>query len=157
MKNTPKNISIDKLYPFEGHPFKVQDNEEMNALTLSIQEQGILSPLIVRPKENTEDEYEIISGHRRFRAAVKAGMKEVPALSQAQRLKALSMQGSFTREQLSAIMSEEKANQKERVKIPVDRIRKYFPPSYTTAQIEETIVKLCEAYHRKRLRDRDSR
>ena len=46
MKNTPKNISIDKLYPFEGHPFKVQDNEEMNALTLSIQEQGILSPLI---------------------------------------------------------------------------------------------------------------
>ena len=49
MKNTPKNISIDKLYPFEGHPFKVQDNEEMNALTLSIQEQGILSPLIVRP------------------------------------------------------------------------------------------------------------
>ena len=284
MKNTPKNISIDKLYPFEGHPFKVQDNEEMNALIESIQEQGILSPLLVRPKENTEDEYEIVSGHRRFRAAVKAGMKEVPALivpldrdaaviavvdsnlhrehilpsekafayklkaealnhkgwrtdltseqlapklateqiaedagtskdtvkryirltkliqpildmvdegriaftpaveisylqseeqemllsemeysectpnlSQAQRLKALSMQGSFTREQLSAIMSEEKANQKERVKIPVDRIRKYFPPSYTTAQIEETIVKLCEAYHRKRLRDRDSR
>ena len=256
----------------------------MNALIESIQEQGILSPLIVRPKENTEDEYEIVSGHRRFRAAVKAGMKEVPALivpldrdaatiavvdsnlhrehilpsekafayklkaealnhkgwrtdltseqlapklateqiaedagtskdtvkryirltnliqpildmvdegriaftpavelsylqpeeqnmllsemeyndctpnlSQAQRLKALSIQGLFTKEQLSAIMSEEKANQKERVKIPVDRIRKYFPQSYTTAQIEETIVKLCEAYHRKRLRDRDSR
>ena len=80
MKNTPKNISIERLFPFEGHPFKVQDNEEMNALIESIQEQGILSPLIVRPKENTEDEYEIISGHRRFRAAVKAGMKEVPAL-----------------------------------------------------------------------------
>lgn len=284
MKNTPKNISIERLFPFEGHPFKVQDNEEMNALIESIQEQGILSPLIVRPKENTEDEYEIISGHRRFRAAVKAGMKEVPALivsfdrdaaviavvdsnlhrehilpsekafayklkaealnhkgwrtdltseqqapklateqiakdagtskdtvkryirltnliqpildmvdegriaftpaveisylqpeeqnmllsemeyndctpnlSQAQRLKALSMQGLFTKEQLSAIMSEEKANQKERVKIPVDRIRKYFPQSYTTVQIEETIVKLCEAYHRKRLRGRDSR
>ena len=282
MKNTPKNILIEKLFPFEGHPFKVQDNEEMNTLIESIGGQGILSPLIVRPKENTEDEYEIVSGHRRFRAAGKAGVKEVPALivpfdrdaaaiavvdsnlhrehilpsekafayklkmealsrqgnrsdltsdqlgpkltvekisendsatqvkryirltnliqpildmvdegriaftpaveisylqpeeqemllsemeyndctpnlSQAQRLKALSMQGSFTREQLSAIMSEEKANQKERVKIPVDRIRKYFPPSYTTAQIEETIVKLCEAYHRKRLRDRDSR
>ena len=67
------------------------------------------------------------------------------------------MKGLFTKEQVSAIMSEEKANQKERVKIPVDRIRKYFPQSYTTAQIEETIVKLCEAYHRKRLRDRDSR
>lgn len=288
MKNTPKNISIEKLFPFEGHPFKVQDNEEMNALTLSIQEQGILSPLIVRPKENTQDEYEIVSEHRRFRAAVKAGIKEGPALivpidrdaaaiavvdsnlhrehilpsekafayklkmealsrqgkrtdltsgqivpksddnrttaqigmdmgdsyktvqryirltnlippildlvdekriaftpavelsyllpeeqemllsemeysdctpnlSQAQRLKALSIQGLFTKEQLSAIMSEEKANQKERVKIPVERIRKYFPKDYTTTQMEETIVKLCEAYHRKRLRDRDSR
>lgn len=287
-KNTPKNISIEKLFPFEGHPFKVQDNEEMNALIESIQEQGILSPLLVRPKENTGDEYEIVSGHRRFRAAGKAGMKEVPALivpldhdaaaiavvdsnlhrehilpsekafayklkmealsrqgkrtdltlgqlvpksddnrttaqigmnmgdsyktvqryihltnlippildmvdekriaftpavelsyllpeeqtmllsemeyndctpnlSQAQRLKELSMQGLFTEERLSSIMSEEKANQKERVKIPAERIRKYFPKDYTTAQIEETIVKLCEAYHRKRLRDRDSR
>lgn len=288
MKNTSKNISIEKLFPFEGHPFKVQDNEEMNALIESIQEQGVLSPLIVRPKENTADEYEIVSGHRRFRAAVKAGIKEVPALIvpidrdaaaiavvdsnlhrehilpsekafayklkmealsrqgkrtdltsgqivpksddnrttaqigidmgdsyktvqryirltnlippildmvdekriaftpavelsyllpeeqimllsemeysdctpnlfQAQRLKALSIQGLFTKEQLSAIMSEEKANQKERVKIPVERIRKYFPKDYTTTQMEETIVKLCEAYHRKRLRDRDSR
>ena len=285
MKNTPKNIAIEKLFPFEGHPFKVQDNEEMNALIESIQEQGVLSPLIVRPKENTADEYEIVSGHRRFRAAVKAGIKEVPALivpldrdaaaiavvdsnlhrehilpsekafayklkaeaikrygkfnlgqlvpnydvtrttaeigqisgesyktvqryirltnlippildmvdekriaftpavelsyllpeeqtmllsemeyndctpnlSQAQRLKELSMQGLFTEERLSAIMSEEKANQKERVKISAERIRKYFPKDYTTAQIEETIVKLCEAYHRKRLRDRDSR
>ena len=288
MKNTPKNIAIEKLSPFEGHPFKVQDNEEMNALIESIREQGILSPLIVRPKENTADEYEIVSGHRRFRAAVKAGIKEVPALivpldrdaaaiavvdsnlhrehilpsekgfayklkmealsrqgkrtdltsgqivpksddnrttaqigmdmgdsyktvqryirltnlippildmvdekriaftpavelsyllpeeqtmlvsemeyndctpnlSQAQRLKALSIQGLFTKEQLSAIMSEEKSNQKERVKIPVERIRKYFPKDYTTTQMEEIIVKLCEAYHRKRLRDRDSR
>lgn len=282
MKNTPKNIAIEKLFPFEGHPFKVQDNEEMNALIESIQEQGILSPLIVRPKENTEDEYEIVSGHRRFRAAIKAGIIEIPALivpldhdaatiavvdsnlhrehilpsekafayklkmealsrqgkrsdltldqhgpkltvekiskndsatqvkryirltnlilsildmvdegsiaftpavelsylqpeeqamllsemeysdctpnlSQAQRLKALSVQGLFTKEQLSAIMSEEKANQKERVKIPVERIRKYFPKNYITTQMEETIVKLCEAYHRKRLRDRDSR
>lgn len=288
MKNTPKNISIEKLFPFEGHPFKIQDNEEMNTLIESIQEQDVLSPLIVRPKENTEDKYEIVSGHRRFRAAVKAGIKEVPALivpldrdaaaiavvdsnlhrehilpsekafayklkmealsrqgkrtnltsgqivpksdnnrttaqigidmgdsyktvqryirltnlippildmvdekriaftpavelsylkpeeqnmllseieyndctpnlSQALRLKALSIQGFFTKEQLSAIMSEEKANQKERVKIPAERIRQYFPKDYTTAQIEETIVKLCEAYHRKRLRDRDSR
>ena len=80
-----------------------------------------------------------------------------PNLSQAQRIKDLSMQGLFTGERLSAIMSEEKANQKERVKIPADRIRKYFPKDYTTAQIEETIIKLCEAYHRKRLRDRDFR
>ena len=80
-----------------------------------------------------------------------------PNLSQAQRLKEMSVQGLFTEERLSAILGEEKANQKERLKIPADRIRKYFPKDYTTAQIEETIVKLCEAYHRKRLRDRDSR
>lgn len=80
-----------------------------------------------------------------------------PNLSQAQRIKDLSMQGLFTQDRLFAIMSEEKANQKERVKIPADRIRKYFPKDYTTAQIEETIVKLCEAYHRKRLRGRDAR
>ncbi len=283
-KNTTKNISIEKLFPFEGHPFKVQDNEEMECLAESIQQNGVLSPIIVRPKKTTPDEYKIISGHRRVMASRKAGITEIPAfiilldrdeaaiavvdsnlhrehilpsekafayklkaealrhqgkrsdltseqvapklateiiaesdntskdtvkryirltnlitpildivdekriaftpavelsyllpeeqtmllsemeysdctpnLSQAQRLKALSMQGLFTKEQLSDIMSEEKTNQKERVKIPADRIRKYFPKNYTTAQIEETIVKLCEAYHRKRLRDRDAR
>lgn len=280
MNNTVKNISTNKIYPFEGHPFKVQDNEEMNALIESIQEQGILSPLIVRPKENTEDEYEIVSGHRRFRAAVKAGIKEVPALivpldrdsaaiavvdsnlhrehllpsekafayklkmealshqgkalsqvatksdsaaeigkasnesrdtvfryirltnlippildmvdegriaftpavelsyllpeeqrdllseiqyndctpnlSQAQRIKELSIQGFFTNERLSAIMCEEKANQKERLKIPVERVRKFFPKNYTTAQMEDEIIKMCEVRFRKRI-DRDAR
>lgn len=282
MNNTVKNIPTNKIYPFEGHPFKVQDNEEMNALIESIQEQGILSPLIVRPKENTQDEYEIVSGHRRFRAAVKAGIKEVPALivpldrnaaaiavvdsnlhrehilpsekafayklkmealchqgkaldntsrqvvgksetadfisdtesgrqvqryirltnlippildmvdegriaftpavelsyllpeeqrdllseiqyndctpnlSQAQRIKKLSTQGFFTKERLSAIMCEEKANQKERLKIPVERVRKFFPKNYTTAQMEDEIIKMCEVRYRKRT-DRDSR
>ena len=82
MKNTmkkPVNISISKLRPFEGHPFKVKDDEEMNTLIESVQIQGILSPLIVRPIENT-DEYEVISGHRRLHAAIKAGITEVPAL-----------------------------------------------------------------------------
>lgn len=72
------NIPLEKIRPFEGHPYKVLDNEEMNTLIESIQEQGILSPLIVRPLENTEDEYELISGHRRLRAAQKAGAKNVP-------------------------------------------------------------------------------
>ncbi|MBQ9849803.1 MAG: ParB/RepB/Spo0J family partition protein [Clostridia bacterium] len=72
------NIPLEKIRPFEGHPYKVIDNEEMNALIESVQEQGILSPLIVRPLENTEDEYELISGHRRLRAAQKAGAKNVP-------------------------------------------------------------------------------
>ena len=73
------NIQINKLHPFEGHPFKVRDNEEMNQLVESIQTQGIAEPLLVRPLENTVDEYEVISGHRRLRAAQKAGLTEVPA------------------------------------------------------------------------------
>ena len=80
MKNTKKNISIDKLHPFENHPYKVQDNEEMERLAESIKQNGVISPIIVRPLENTTDEYEIISGHRRLHAAVKAGITEVPAL-----------------------------------------------------------------------------
>ena len=82
MKNTmkkPANIPISKLRPFEGHPFKVKDDDEMSTLIESVQTVGILSPLIVRPIDNT-DEYEVISGHRRLHAAVKAGITEVPAL-----------------------------------------------------------------------------
>ena len=79
MKNT-KNILIEKLHAFENHPYKVKDNEEMERLSESIREHGVLSPIIVRPKENTEDEYEIISGHRRVMASQKAGIAEIPAL-----------------------------------------------------------------------------
>ena len=82
-KNPPKkkaaNIQVDKLRTFEGHPFKVLDDEDMNNLTESIKAQGIISPLIVRAIEST-DEYEVISGHRRLHAAIKAGLSEVPAL-----------------------------------------------------------------------------
>jgi len=79
MNQTQKMIPIGKLYPFENHPYKVQDNEEMEQLAESIRMNGILSPIIVRPKENTVDEYEIISGHRRIMASQKAGITEVPA------------------------------------------------------------------------------
>ena len=73
------NIPIAKLRAFKGHPYKVLDNEEMNALIDSIQENGILTPLLVRPIEGTTDEYEVISGHRRLHAAQKAGLETVPA------------------------------------------------------------------------------
>ena len=73
------NISINKLHEFKDHPYKVLDNDEMNNLIESVQEHGVMSPLIVRPLEGTTDQYEIISGHRRFRAAQKAGLSEVPA------------------------------------------------------------------------------
>ena len=279
------NIDMKKLHPFEGHPYQVQDNEEMDTLVESVQAQGVLTPLIVRPKENTTDEYEIVSGHRRFRAAEKAGMNEVPAfiyemerdaaaialvdsnlhrehllpsekafayrlkmeamkrqgfrsdltstqvvaklrsgdivgqgmnegretvrryirltnlipeilqkvdegriaftpavelsyltheeqkhlasemdyadatpnLSQAQRMREFSRQGRLSEDVICAIMGEEKANQKEKLKIPMDRIRKFFPRSYTTAQMETEIVKLCEAQYRRRQRSREER
>ena len=78
-KKRAANIRTDMLRTFEGHPFQVLDDEDMNSLTESIKTQGIISPLIVRPIENT-DEYEVVSGHRRLHAAVKAGLTEVPAL-----------------------------------------------------------------------------
>ena len=76
---SPVNIPVSKIHPFEGNPYKVLDNEEMNFLIESIQQQGIISPVVVRPLENTKDEYEVISGHRRMRASVKAGLETVPA------------------------------------------------------------------------------
>ena len=77
---SPVNIPVEKICPFEGHPYKVLDNDEMNNLIDSIQQKGVISPIVVRPIENTDDEYEIISGHRRLRASVKAGLETVPAL-----------------------------------------------------------------------------
>lgn len=275
MKNTMKKpvaIPVEKLRPFAGHPFKVKDDDEMNTLIESIQTQGVLSPLIVRPIENT-DEYEVISGHRRLHAAQKAGILEVPALiyaldrdaaaiavvdsnlhrehilpsekafayklkyealkhqgtscqvgtksrtdeqiaenanesarqiqryirltylipeflekmdrneialsvgvelsfldessqrevleqcaindctpsySQAWRMHKADREGALTKATIQTIMSEEKANQKARLKIPMERIRKYFPQSYTAAQIEDAVVKLCERDYRRR-------
>ena len=275
MKNTMKKpvaIPVEKLRPFAGHPFKVRDDDEMNTLIESIQTQGILSPLIVRPIEST-DEYEVISGHRRLHAAQKAGITEVPALiyaldrdaaaiavvdsnlyrehilpsekafayklkyealkhqgtscqvgtksrtdeqiaenandsarqiqryirltyliseflekmdrneialsvgvelsfldefsqrevleqcaindctpsySQAWRMHKADREGTLTTAVIQTIMSEEKANQKVRLKIPMERIRKFFPQSYTAAQIEDAVVKLCERDYRRR-------
>lgn len=280
MKNTMKKpvaIPVEKLRPFAGHPFKVKDDAEMNTLIESIQTQGILSPLIIRPIENT-DEYEVISGHRRLHAAQKAGITEVPALiyaldrdaaviavvdsnlhrehilpsekafayrmkleamsrqghrsdltsdqlgrkletaeiiaqqsddsksqvrryirltylipeflekmdkgeialsvgvelsfldesiqrevleqcaindctpsySQAWRMHKADREGTLTTAVIQTIMSEEKANQKARLKIPMERIRKFFPQSYTAAQIEDAVVKLCERDYRRR-------
>ncbi|MDD5923370.1 MAG: ParB/RepB/Spo0J family partition protein [Clostridia bacterium] len=281
MKNTKKNISIEKLHPFENHPYKVQDNEEMDALAESIKAHGVVSPIIVRPLENTTDEYEIISGHRRVKASRKAGITEIPALivsldrdaaaivlvdsnlhrehilpsekafaykmkaealahqgwrsdltscqvgaklrtdeqiaadandsarqiqryirltnlipeilqyvdegrisftpavelsylneqeqqdlleqieqsdctpslSQACRFKKISQGEGLTPEVIAEIMEEEKANQKERVKIPTEKLRKYFPKNYTVQQIEDEIIKLCEKNYRMKQRD----
>ena len=71
-------LPVDKLHPFEGHPFRVKDDSEMEQLVYSILTQGLLTPISVRPVENNE--YEVISGHRRLHACKKAGIEMVPAL-----------------------------------------------------------------------------
>ena len=71
-------LSVEKLRPFEGHPFRVKDDAEMEQLIQSIRTQGLLTPIAVRPIENNE--YEVISGHRRLHACRKAGIETVPAL-----------------------------------------------------------------------------
>ena len=275
MKQT--HIAVSKLRPFEKNPYQIRDDAEMDALVESVRENGVLTPLIVRPIENT-DEYEVISGHRRLHAAQKAGITEIPALiyaldrdataiavvdsnlhrehilpsekafayklkmealshqgkrmdltstqpvaklrtadvvgealnesretvrryirltllipeflgkmdkgeialsvgvelsfldeqsqrevleqctsndctpsySQAWRMYRANREGTLTTAVIQAIMSEEKANQKARLKIPMERIRKYFPQNYTAAQIEDAVVKLCERDYRRR-------
>ena len=281
MKNTMKKpvaIPVEKLRPFAGHPFKVKDDEEMNTLIESIQTQGVLSPLIVRPIENTE-EYEVVSGHRRLHAAQKAGITEVPALiyaldrdsaaiavvdsnlhrehilpsekafaykmkyeamkhqgtscqlgtklctdeqiaekandsarqiqryirlthlipellefmdenrmalsvgvelsfldeqsqrnvleqcemndctpsySQAWRMHKADREGTLTKAAIQTIMSEEKANQRETVKIPTEKLRK-FAPNANPQQLEDFVLKACEHYRKYLRRQRDAR
>ena len=71
-------LPIDKLKPFEDHPFQVKDDNEMDQLVFSVLTQGLLTPITVRATDT--DEYEVISGHRRLRACQKAGIETVPAL-----------------------------------------------------------------------------
>ena len=78
MKAQAAVLPVEKLKPFEGHPFHVKDDAEMDQLVYSIITQGLLTPISVRPVENNE--YEVISGHRRLYACKKAGIETVPAL-----------------------------------------------------------------------------
>ena len=277
MKETrAEHIPVDKLRPFDGHPFKVVDNEEMDQLVWSILTQGLLTPLVVRPQDNGE--YEVISGHRRLHACKKAGIETVPALvysidrdaaaialvdsnlhrehilpsekayayklklealkhqgtssqvgtklrsdeiiaqqtgdsrnqvqryirltnlipgilekvdegrisltpavelsylteaeqkdlletmdsedctpslSQAIQLKQLSQAGKLDMDTIFGILTQPKANQREKISFRTDEVRKFFPKNYTPAQMQEVILKLLGEYQRKRQRDRD--
>ena len=79
---TPKSksliIKVEDLVPFKDHPYLVREGVELDDLTESIGVHGILNPLLVRPLEGSDGKYEIISGHRRFFAAQKLGMRKVP-------------------------------------------------------------------------------
>ena len=80
-----------------------------------------------------------------------------PSLSQAVRMKKLSQQGLLDDDKILEIMSEEKANQKERIKITTEKLRKYFPKNYSTSQIEEAIIKMCEANYKRRQKQQPER
>ena len=274
MKETIKAIPISELHPFPENPYKVLDDEELQAMADSIRDYGVISPLVVRPRD--EGGYEIISGHRRKKACEKAGIDTVPAfvrdmdrdtavialvdsnfhrehilpsekafaykmkleaikhqgiacgqlvhksrdlvaennesgrqvqryirltqlippilqmvdegriafspavelsylaekeqynlletmesedctpsLSQAQRMKKLSQDGKLDMDTIFAIMTEEKPNQKEQIKLPKERIKKFFPKDYTAKQMEEVIMKLLADWQRKREHSRN--
>ena len=263
------NIKLEKLHPFEDHPYKVLDDESMTELTESIKEYGLLNRIIVRPLEDKPDEYEIISGHRRVHAAELLEIKEVPAVvhfidrdqatilmvdsncqrenlslmekaqsyrmkadalshqgrtcgqtdhksrdnvsdadsgrtvqrlirltylmpelqeyvdsgkmkmlpayelsflneesqrdvidridetesfpshAQARRMRAAFEEGKLDYDTVAVIMAEVKPNQFEKLKIPMDDIRKYFPREYTPVQMVDCITKMLENNQRK--------
>ena len=78
-----------------------------------------------------------------------------PSLSQAQRLKKYSQEGHLTLDMMRVIMGEEKKSDLDRVTFTSDTLRKYFPKSYTPARMQETIIKLLEAWQKKRQRDQE--
>ena len=78
-----------------------------------------------------------------------------PSLSQAVRMKKLSQQGLLDDDKILEIMSEEKANQKERIKIPTEKLRKYFPRDFSASQIEDAIIKMCEAQYRNKQQQKE--
>lgn len=274
MKETrAEYLPIEKIKPFEGHPFKVRDDEQMEQLVWSIMTQGLLTPLVVRPLENGE--YELISGHRRLHACKKAGIEKIPALiyamdrdaavialvdsnlhrekllpsekafaykmkmealshqgtscqlgtklrtdemigdysgesgrqvqryirltnlipgvlqkvdegkialtpavelsyltvteqenlletmesedctpslSQAMQMKALSQTGQLDMDRIFHILTQPKANQQEKISFRTADVRRFFPSSYTAAQMQGVILKLLGEYQRKRQR-----
>jgi len=75
--NAVQDIAVDKFVEFKDHPFYVIDNEEMEELVASIKDNGVLVPVIARPRDG---KFELIAGHRRCHAAKKAGIEKIPAI-----------------------------------------------------------------------------
>ena len=289
LKETIQSIPIEYIDDYPNHPFKIQDDEQMQKLIQSIQDYGVITPVVVRKKE--DDRYELISGHRRKYACKFLGIEHLPVIvrdlsreeavismvdsnlqrehilpsekafaykmkmdamkrqgsrtdltsrpvgeklltvekvsddsedsarqvhryirlteltsellelvdqgriafrpavelsylseeeqrdlwetidcedvtpsySQALRMRELSRQGQLDMDTIFAIMREEKPNQKEQVKIPMDRFSKYFPRGTPQRRIESVIFEALELYHRaqeqrrQRRDDRDER
>ena len=77
-EESAKDIEISRIHSFANHPFKVLDDDKMDDLVKSIKQNGVLTPVLVRPDKNNS--YEMISGHRRMHAAIKAGLETIPAI-----------------------------------------------------------------------------
>lgn len=277
MKEFVQKIPVDKLLPFEGHPFQVREDAALDELVESVRAYGVLSPLLARSKG---EGYELVSGHRRRLAAMKLGMETLPvlvrdmgddeavilmvdsnlqrenllpsekafaykmklealkhqgratsrqvvgkfesadvvgdgtgesgrtiqryirltslvkplldlvdegriafspavelsyltqeeqaylwdaigqedatpSLSQAIRMKKLSQQGKLTPKVIYAVLTEEKPNQKEQVRIKTEALRKYFPGGYSAQQMEKAILKLLEERYRAKHRGQE--
>lgn len=274
-----KNIPLDELHPFKNHPFKVQNNEEMERMIESIRKVGTITSALARPLP--DGGYELISGHRRLAACQVLGIETMPVIvremsddeaviamvdanlqretilpsekafaykmkldaikhqgvtsrqlgekllsitqvskdsddserqiqryirltclipellsmvddkkiafnpaveisyldrdeqltlldainmndctpshAQSIRLKKMSQDGLLTADAIYAILSEEKPNQKEQIKLPRDELRKYFPQNYSDKQIKRDILKGLELLKRQRERNRDAR
>lgn len=274
-----QEIPLSELHPFEGHPFRVVDDEDMKKTVESIREYGVLTPAIVRP--DPYGGYEILSGHRRHHASELAGKETMPvivrdmdddaaiifmvdanlqretilpserayayrmkldaikhqgkitssqlgmksagiqsldvigeqmgtsrnqihrfirltelipqlldmvdekklafnpaveisyltreeqqnlleamdyaqatpSLSQAQRLKKMSQEGTCTLDAMCEVMNEVKKGELDRVTFKTDSLRKYFPKSYTSKQMEDKIIQLLEQWQKKRNRN----
>lgn len=80
-----------------------------------------------------------------------------PSLSQAQQLKKLSQSGELNIDKIFSLLTQQKPNQVEELKIPIEKVRSFFPKNYTTAQIENEIVKMCEERYCRKLRNRNAR
>ncbi len=276
------NIPLDELQPFRNHPYKVRDDEEMEMLTQSIKENGVLTPIIVTYMDVRKTKYDIISGHRRYLACKKLGLETIPAvfkeftyeeaviamvesnlqrehilpsekakaykmkmdamkqqgrrtdltsvqigpkltaedistedspsqvkryirltklipelldkvdegkialtpavelsylradeqknlletmnsedctpsLSQAQQLRNLSLAELLTMDQIFAVMSKSKANQKEKITIKLDDIRKFIPKDYTQKQVGELLIALLEKWSKQQNKTRSDK
>ena len=143
-------IPLSELHPVPDHPFQVREDASMQETAESVKEYGVLVPALARPRE--DGGYELIAGHRRKHACELAGLA-TPSLSQAQRMKKLSQSGELNEDTMLSIMMEQKKPEKNDITLSGEKLRKYFPRSYTPFQIENTIFKLLDAWQKKRQRD----
>lgn len=78
MQDGTELVKVRDIFPFKDHPFKVVDDEKMDELVESIRTNGVLTPVLIRPR--SEGGYEMVSGHRRLHAAEKAGLEKIPSI-----------------------------------------------------------------------------